>query len=155
MTVVNKTLKTPVLVSERPEVEVYPHSLVLREQDGRILNSVKDSTIFCLTKNNVFSGYSTFRWLVRSLGQLPSRSRPVDYTKDPEELEYLTLPTGVLLRLQRIRESRIYTCQVQMGNMVTETEVKDPGSRFRSNTEVKVQGLDQTLRPRFKVYIKH
>ena len=117
------SMDIPVLVSEKPRVEVYPQALVLTQEKNKVTTSIKDSTIFCFAQDNVFSEVYNFKWLKRGIGEDRSKNRDIDFYLEPERFELLSLPVGVLLRLKSIKNSAIYTCQVELGNMITELEV--------------------------------
>ena len=114
------SLPKPVLIAERPVVEVYPPALVLPSGN---LTTGPQSTLFCFIKNTDFVEHYTFTWLKRASNEDKDKNRPVAEGRDVERMEDLDLPVGMLLRLDRIKLDAIYTCQVRIGEMHSEVEV--------------------------------
>ena len=120
--VVSMSLAKPVLIAERPVVEVYPPALLLHQNHANVTSA--QSTLFCFIKNTDFVEHYTFTWLRRATNEDKEKNRPLEEGKDVERLEAMDLPVGILLRLDRIQHDAIYTCQVRIGNMLSEVEVR-------------------------------
>ena len=117
------SLPKPVLIAERPVVEVYPAALVLPSGN---LTTGPQSTLFCFIKNTDFVEHYIFTWLKRARNEDKDKNRPVAEGRDVERMEDLDLPVGMLLRLDRIKQDAIYTCQVRIGELRSEVEVSRP-----------------------------
>jgi len=121
---VSKALNYKLEVINMPEIDVHPKVLVLSTSGGKILNARDKSSIFCFMAetSNLGNNY-TFSWEKKSLGS-NSKSKPLDPEKSLETVEPLILPRGLLLRLDKIKESASYVCKVTNSNRVSRKEVK-------------------------------
>ena len=107
-----------------PEIDVHPKVVVLSTKNGKITNIREKSSIFCFMaeSSNLGNNY-TFSWEKKPLGS-NSDSKPIDPDKSAETVEPLILPRGLLIRLDKIKESASYVCKVTNSNRVSRKEVK-------------------------------
>ena len=121
---VSKALNYKLEVINMPEIDVHPKVVVLSTKSGKISNTREKSSIFCFMAetSNLGNNY-TFSWEKKSLGS-NSESKPLDPDKSLETVEPLILPRGLLLRLDKIKESASYVCKVTNSNRVSRKEVK-------------------------------